>query len=115
MLLRSHPELSLLRRAVQVDRDQMPPRHLQRERVRLLQAVQLQAVLKRALLQRHSPAADQVGRQPPQRLLGHDWYRLLLDVLLLLDVHLLQVNAQVQTTNTIGRSSRDRNDKTASA
>ena len=92
MLLRPHLELALLRRAVQVDRDEMPPRLLQRERVRLLQALQLQAFRQRALLQRHPPAGFEVRRPPPQRLLGHDRCRLVLVVLLILDVHLLQVN-----------------------
>ena len=70
----------------------MPPRLLQRERVRLLQALQLQALRQRALLQRHPPAGFEVRGPPPQRLLGHDWCRLVLVVLLILDVHLLQVN-----------------------
>ena len=90
--MRRHLDQPHVRRSVQVGPDEVPPYHLQCLRIRLLQALQLQAVIECSLLQRNALAHLEVGREEPPRLLVNHWRWRLLGHLRLLDVHFLQVS-----------------------
>ena len=69
--------------------DALPTSVFQRIGVRLLQAVQLQNVIKRPILQQHALAYLEVGQQESPWFLGHLGCHIVVDNVQLLDVYVL--------------------------